>query len=546
MYKDLNKVFSARLTKELILYLFLFSLLFSCIYTAFELRNKYEKKKVVLESSFIHIENRMVEQLSFSLWYFDNKLLEIQLKDMMKLPGVSFVEIVDNNRILQSFGKRQISNFSEQSIVLTNNSNGVQEDIGTLYVQVSYNKLDKEVFSDLKDVIKKEFIRFFLLTFLLLYIVYKLIIRHLLHMAEYTRKVSIETLSEPLVLDKKVNKNSLDELDHVIKAINKMRKNILLDITLKEEARKELLVSNSNMEKEINERIKVQKKIDVLNEELEKKVYERTEELEESNEELQTTIYNLKNTQNQLIQSEKMAGLATIVAGVAHEVNTPLGISLTAATHLDELSRKVKEDYKNENLTEEEFIEFLEESNSLSTIINKNIERSANLIRSFKKVAVDQSSEVKRKFDLVDYIDEVLLSIGNITKKRKIKIEVDAIDSIVINSYPGSFAQIITNLVMNSFNHGFSKDDEGLIRIKIRKDNNKLKLTYSDNGKGIKKENLNNIFNPFFTTNRAHGGSGLGLNIIYNIISTTLNGTISCESQENEGVLFNIKIDIGE
>lgn len=268
------------------------------------------------------------------------------------------------------------------------------------------------------------------------------------------------------------------------------------------------------------------------------------DELEDSNEELQSTIENLKQTQEQLIDAEKMASLGSLVAGVAHEINTPIGIGLTGISHLEELTSEISKEYSNQKMTQSEFEEYLDNSKELSFLIHRNLEKAAALVRSFKQVAVDQSSEEKREFNLKKYLDEILQSIHSVTKKSNIKINISCPNDIKINSYAGAYSQIITNLIMNSLIHGFKEKEEGEISITVLKDQNELKIIYKDNGKGIKKENLSKIFDPFFTTNRNNGGSGLGLNIIYNIIVSRLNGSIKCLSQENKGVEFIILLKL--
>ena len=284
---------------------------------------------------------------------------------------------------------------------------------------------------------------------------------------------------------------------------------------------------------------KAQKNIESFNEDLKQKVKDRTIELED-------TITNLKATQNRLIESEKMASLGGLVAGVAHEINTPVGISLTGITYFSEINRKIKKNYEDNNVTEEEFKKFLEISNELAHQITANLNRTAQLVRSFKQVAVDQSSEIKREFDVKEYIKEVLLSLENITKKTNLSIEVNSKEYIVINSYAGTFSQIITNLIINSIKHGYNSGEKGTISIDISKNKNFIKIIFKDDGKGISKTNIKKIFEPFFTTNRKEGGTGLGLNIIYNIITRQLKGSIDCVSTEGEGAMFLILIPINE
>lgn len=281
-----------------------------------------------------------------------------------------------------------------------------------------------------------------------------------------------------------------------------------------------------------------------LKEELEIKVENRTKELENSNTELQNTLLELKETQDYLIHVEKMASLGDLVAGVAHEINTPVGMSLTGITHFIDISENLQKSYKNEDMSQAEFETYLENSTKLAKSINVSLVKAASLIKSFKEIAVDQSSEAIRLFNMKNYIDEVLLSLHHELKRRKHIIQVECASDLEIKSHPGAFSQIITNLIMNSFIHAFKNDAVGNITIELQVDNNILFLTYTDDGKGIMQENLTKIFDPFFTTNRKYGGSGLGLNIIFNIVNTTLKGKIECSSIEDVGVEFKIVIPL--
>ncbi len=301
---------------------------------------------------------------------------------------------------------------------------------------------------------------------------------------------------------------------------------VMFDITQLKEVSKELNELNKNLEQEV-ERRTVELKV-------------TNEELADSNEELQMTIFNLEETQRQLVISEKMASLGGLVAGVAHEINTPVGIGITGITHFIELNKRITTLYKNEEMSEEEFEHFIDNSLEIANSINTNLLRTAQLVKSFKQISVDQTSEEKREFYLKEYIEEILLSMVNTTRKEDINISIDCDKSIKIYSCPGSFSQIITNLILNSIMHGFANKKGGDITIKVTLDNKKLKIIYTDNGKGIKEENLGKIFDPFFTTNRSNGGTGLGLNIIYNMVTSTLKGSITCKSSVDKGVEFTI------
>ena len=188
---------------------------------------------------------------------------------------------------------------------------------------------------------------------------------------------------------------------------------------------------------------------------------------------------------------------------------------------------------------------FLDTVAQSGEMILSNLDRAANLIQSFKQVAVDQSIEDKREIELKNYIEEVLMSLRPKLKQSNHSVTINSDESVSLNTFPGTISQVVTNLVMNSVIHGFEERADGIISIDIKKlPNNHVSLVFKDNGRGIEKENLSKIFDPFFTTKRGSGGSGLGLNIIYNLISQKLNGTITCESEIGKGVNFLIEIPL--
>ncbi|MEG3894258.1 MULTISPECIES: ATP-binding sensor histidine kinase [unclassified Microcoleus] len=271
-----------------------------------------------------------------------------------------------------------------------------------------------------------------------------------------------------------------------------------------------------------------------FNQNLENLVQQRTSELSQ-------TLEDLKSAQNKLVESEKMAALGGLVAGVAHEINTPIGIGITAASLLAEKATKFFELYTNGKIKRSELEKFLDTAVQSSNMILSNLTRAADLIHSFKEVAVDQSSEFKRTFNLKNYLEEILTSLTAKLKRTKHKIEIKCDENILLNSYPGVLSQIVTNLVLNSLIHAYDREDEGILTFDFKLEDDRLIFEYADNGKGIPQENLSKIFEPFFTTKRGQGGTGLGLHIIYNLVTQKLKGTIGCESQLEKGTKFTIE-----
>ncbi|MFH2131695.1 MAG: PAS domain S-box protein [bacterium] len=285
-------------------------------------------------------------------------------------------------------------------------------------------------------------------------------------------------------------------------------------------------------------------KIRRMNEELEQQVAERTEQLNTVIVELKALLDTVRKTQNQLVEAEKMAALGSLVAGVAHEINTPVGVAITAASLLAEKTQTFNERYQSGDMKRSDLEAYVKTANDSTTYVLSNIMRAADLIRNFKQVAVDQSSEERRTFKIKDYFQKVLLSLQPKLKRTEHQVRIDCREELEINSYPGSFSQIITNLVMNSLIHGFENIDSGLIVFDISRNNGTLYIRYSDNGAGMDESTVKNIFDPFYTTKRGQGGSGLGLHIVYNIVTQTLGGEIHCDSKRSEGTVFNITIPV--
>lgn len=266
------------------------------------------------------------------------------------------------------------------------------------------------------------------------------------------------------------------------------------------------------------------------------------EDLENANLELKNSLYTLKRTRDQLVQSEKMAALGELVAGVAHEINTPVGIGVTAASFIETKTREFSKLYESGELKRSEFETYLKTVKEVSNSILINMERAAELISSFKQVAVDQSCEKRRRFNLKAYIKETLLSLRPKYKKTSHTIDVICPEDIQINSYPGAYSQILSNLIMNSLLHGFKDMQKGKMEIEITREDKGIKLVYRDNGCGMDHNKKEKVFDPFYTTMRGKGGTGLGMSILYNLVTQTLRGQVSMDSTPGQGVCFTMTL----
>lgn len=264
--------------------------------------------------------------------------------------------------------------------------------------------------------------------------------------------------------------------------------------------------------------------------------------LRESNKDLTEAMDSLKLAQESLVQSEKFAALGSLVAGVAHEINTPVGITVTGASFLVEEGRRIEKLMSEGAIKKSEITQFIASVLEGAQLVLNNAERAAYLINSFKQVAADETSEVRRTFDLKSYLNEVLTSLRPMYKKTAINVGVSCPESIEMDTYPGLLAQVVTNLVSNALTHGFDAGAEGEIAVDARIESKWVVIDFANNGKIIPPESIPRLFEPFFTTRRSEGGTGLGLNIVSNIVTQRLGGTVKVVSDAAQGTMFTVRI----
>jgi signal transduction histidine kinase len=278
-----------------------------------------------------------------------------------------------------------------------------------------------------------------------------------------------------------------------------------------------------------------------LNEQLESRVEQRTAALQNANVELRTTLERLTQAQRHLFESEKLASLGGMVAGIAHEINTPLGIGVTAASHLREEAQRLLALVQRGEVSDEVVGAFAATASESSDLILRNLQRADRLVRSFKRIAVDQSTEDRRVVDLGASLDEILTTLGPSLRKLPHRIEIDCPPGIVVETAPGALYQVITNLVMNSLVHAFAPGVAGSIVLRVRRGDGEIVLEYADNGRGMEDAVRARIYEPFYTTQRGQGGSGLGMHIVYTLVTQVLGGSIECESTPGQGTRFRIR-----
>ena len=254
-------------------------------------------------------------------------------------------------------------------------------------------------------------------------------------------------------------------------------------------------------------------------------------------------LATLQQTQAELIQIEKLASLGQLVAGVAHEINTPIGIALTTATVIDDETRYFRTATADGRISRSALTRLVDRVSEGSHLLAANLSRAAELIQSFKHVAADQVSGEQRAFEVQSWLQQLLTSLGPMLRKSGHLGTVDSPADLMLDTYPGALAQVMTNLIVNASLHAFDKGEQGKITLTVLENgSDMLRFVVADNGRGIAAEHRGKIFDPFFTTRRAEGSTGLGLQIVFNLVTSTLQGRIYFESTPGLGTRFIIDL----
>jgi PAS domain S-box-containing protein len=252
-------------------------------------------------------------------------------------------------------------------------------------------------------------------------------------------------------------------------------------------------------------------------------------------------LNRLRDAQSQLVQSEKLASLGALVAGLAHEINTPLGVGVSAASTLQVLAEQIRTRYDSGEMTRADLQRFVQLALDSSDLVLKNLQRAADLMHSFKQVAVDQTSGERRRFQLKPYLDEVITSLSPKFKGKHHRVTVECPAGLSVDTYPGALAQVMTNFITNSLMHAFPDARDGTLSITAHEDGGDVVLVYADDGVGIEPASLARVFEPFFTTRRGSGGSGLGLHVVHNLVTQRLGGSIEVRSEAGRGAEFTVR-----
>lgn len=339
----------------------------------------------------------------------------------------------------------------------------------------------------------------------------------------------LQTLIAQIATEKNFNKRApetdVEEIKFLSQHINTLLDTIVQFIDLQQQKEQQILQLNSN---------------------LEMNVLARTQELATTNAALNSSLQQLQLYQSELIEQQKMAALGQLVAGVAHEINTPIGIGVTAISMLIEHIKNLERTYQDNHLTAKGMKHFLEEGKECSDMVFRNLCRAADLISTFKQVAVEQSNESQQRVYLLKVLEDILFTLQPKFKNTQYSVKLNCAPDIIAQINVAALQQIIINMVMNALIHGFDQRDKGTIVIDVSLQDKDCVISITDDGVGISPAIAKTIYDPFVTTKRGQGGSGLGMHLVYNLVSVALQGRIVLDEQHRPGARFVISFPQGD
>lgn len=505
----------------------LFSSLITLMTTAYQLVNDYRGDVSRIDRVFSNIEKANLDVLAASIWVIDERLINTQLNGLIQLPDINYISIKDDSGQSWSSGNLKQDHVLDKHFPLVYKSPTESINVGTLEVQADMDAIYQRLYDKAILILLSNAIKTFLVAGFILFLVWYNITKHLDKLSNYCKRINLDADYEPLQFERK---ERVDEFKQVADAINSMQHQLRSSFD-------DLKNSKSALQTALEDRERLLKLERSYKEELARQVKERTLELEQS-------LTALKRAQQVLVEQEKMAALGGLVSGVAHEINTPIGICLTAAStqlnHIEELIELIHSD----QATLDEINAILDEYQESCELIVRNITKASGLIQKFKTIAIDRSHEEHQCVNLKEQLNEILESTlimhPNVNAKTQITVE----PTLNVKTNISLLNQMVSNILSNAFTHAFQNREDNLVDISADIDDNYVTISIQNNGLAIPAEVAEHMFEPFFTTNRNKGGTGLGLSAAFNA-ATLLKGTMSYQADSTlGGAQFNIRFPL--
>lgn len=519
---SLNPVKSP-LGRKLLLYLIAFSSFVTLIATTIILYSDYKKELGITESSLKQIETGYIPSLAQSLWNIDELQLKTQLEGVVNFPYVVYAEVSDDIGSQYSAGSlnKSSSIHSEGFELAFTQQVGGQENViiaGRLQVFIDTDILYSAIYSKALVILLSQFGKTLVVSLFLLWLVSLLVTRHLNAIVVWAERANIEM---PLILNRL--SGTSDELDGVVNAINDLRNNIL---------------------KHADERDRAYGELNELNASQERVIEQRTSELRMTIDRLDNSIQVLQDTQHQLVESEKMAQLGSLVAGVAHELNTPIGVCVTARSFIEDSLTELEREMGHGGVDNQSLLERISTLKEGLLLMESNLTRSRTIVGMFKGLAIDKKAEAKSSFNLSDEIEQLQVAAQEgLSSERQVAFYNSIPEEIHLTNYHISFDAVIASLISNSLDHGYPGNEPAKVYVTAQVKHERVVITIRDNGVGIPSDAHQKIFDPFYTTHRNSGKTGLGLHITYNLVTQILGGRIHSRPCDS-GACFELTVPV--
>lgn len=517
-----------RIGKRLMVMIIVFSSLITLLTTAVQLLLDYRQQRKAMDS-VLDTAAVYVPIIADSVWALDKTQIELALGALVQMPNIELAQVLASDQKREwKAGKGSSTNIVTREFALERKVRGRMEKIATLQVVASLDAIYRSVFEHAISILLSNALKTFFVAIFMFIIFRRVVTERLEALAHKAHALPPQMFPAPFAAEVATPdfQNGNDEIDSVSHAFDAMSERLRAAIEALQQHQaklEEVIKARTGELVEQKERLAI-----------------ALEERTSSNEELTRTLEVLRDTQEEFINREKLAALGALVAGVAHELNTPIGNGLTSASTLRDLTndmqRKLSEGLKRSTLES-----YLQAAGTASDIVIRNLQRSAQLVNGFKQVAVDQTTSQRRDFALRTVVDEIALTLQPSLSKLPYLLSSSIDDGIEMDSYPGPLGQVLTNLINNAILHGFDGRDCGVIAITGRLvGGDRVELVVKDDGRGIPPAHLNHVFDPFFTTKLGRGGTGLGLNIVHGIVTGVLGGKISVNTELGQGTAFTV------
>ncbi|MGI2192850.1 ATP-binding protein [Shewanella baltica] len=519
-----SQLIKSPIGRHLTLSIVLFSSVITLITTAYQLISDYRNDVVRIDRVFSNMEKVNLDVLAASIWVIDERLINTQLNGLIQLPDINYISIKDDSGQAWNAGVQKQEHSLDKTFPLIYKSPTESINVGTLEIQVDVDAIYQRLYDKAIIILLSNGIKTFLVAGFILFLVWFNITKHLDKLSQYCKNIDLDQEYEPLQF---ARQEKIDEFKQVADSINSMQVQLRSSFGALKKSKTELQTALEDRER----LLKLERS---YKEELARQVKERTIELEQS-------LSALKRAQQVLVEQEKMAALGGLVSGVAHEINTPIGICLTAASaqlsHIEELIDLIHSD----QATLDEINEILNEYQESCELIVRNITKASSLIQKFKTIAIDRSHEEHQPCNLSQQLHEILESTLIMHPHVNAVTEISVEPTLNIQTNISLLNQIVSNILSNAFTHAFQGREDNLIHISATVDEESILISIQNNGLEIPADVAEHMFEPFFTTNRNKGGTGLGLSAAFNA-ATLLKGTMSYRADSKlGGPQFDIK-----